>query len=337
MDFNENNDSSSDYQYVEDLEYIEELEYVEDDFCIFDIEAEKIGELTKIMNNFKLRLENFDSEPLDNISELKRNIYLLCEDNRYLIDDSKFLSNLESLIYKDISVYEDKLFMLSEQLVDSEINNKESDIKQKISNNKVINDHERLIYGEKIANERKLLREKANEKSYDYFDNLIKSSKESTYTKELEKENASERNYNKEKSNNKDNSIHYLIKLENQRKELVRLKELENNNFIRNYVPNDVKTQEFSKLENAKKLERDNDNVRNYINSIKEKNYDEDIISSPLCNQINDNNKEPRIKMMEDPLSEFSIKFYNHKNKKRKFRYTTNSRRFFNWCNIYEF
>ncbi len=89
MDFNENNDlssDSSDCQYVDDLEYVEDLECIEtnDDFCLLDIEDKKIDELTKVMNNYKLRLENFSTEPLNNISEVKRNVYLL--------------SNLESLL-----------------------------------------------------------------------------------------------------------------------------------------------------------------------------------------------------------------------------------------------
>lgn len=176
MEFNENNDSSSDCQYVDDFEYVEDLE-ANSNFCILDIENKKIDELTKAMNDYKLRLKNFDTEPLNNISELKRNIYLLCEDNRYLIDDSKFLSNLESSISKDISHYEDKLFILSEQLVDNEI---KKELDKTTSNelyDKTKENHERLIYGEKLAYERKLAREKDIE------------------------------------------NIHYLIKLENERKE----------------------------------------------------------------------------------------------------------------------
>ena len=154
MEFDDNNDESSDGQYVEDIEYIESLE--EEDFYILDIENNKIDELTKTMNDYKLRLENFETEPLENISEIKRNFYLLCEDNRYLIDDLKFLSNLELLIYKEISLYEDKLFMISEQLIDAEIT--KENLEQKIDCRKVNENHERLIYGDKLANERKLLR-----------------------------------------------------------------------------------------------------------------------------------------------------------------------------------
>lgn len=227
MDFNENIDSSSDNQYFEEVdcgecvEYdenlecdenlVENLEYIQDDFCILDIENNKINELTKTMNDCKLRLENFDTEPLNNISELKRNIYLLCEDNRYLIDDSKFLSNLELLIHKDIYRYEDKLFILSEQLVDNEIN---KELTQTISSDKTKENHERLIYGEKLANERKLAREKDIE------------------------------------------NIHYLIKLENERKELALLKE--------------------------------NVGIRNYINSLK----DNDVVIPVSRNQINQINEK---------------------------------------------
>jgi hypothetical protein len=205
MEFDENSDSSSDCQYVDDFEYVEDLEYLEEnsDFCILDIENKKIDELTKTMNNYKLRLERFAIEPLNNISELKRNIYLLCEDNRYLIDDSKFLSNLELLIYKDIFGYEDQLFMLSEQLVDTEINKEISSDKVKenheISYDKTKENHERLIYGEKLANERKLAREKlVKEKDVENIHYLIKLENERkalAYTKQLEIENASERNY----------------------------------------------------------------------------------------------------------------------------------------------
>jgi len=153
-------DSSSDTQYIDDIECIDE--YVEDEIFVLDIEDKKIAELTKTMNNYKLRLSNFASESLYNISDIKRSFYLLCENNRYLIDDSTFLSNLESLISKDILHYEEQLFMLSEQLVDKEIEEENRMTQQKISCDKVKETHERLIYGEKLANERKLLRERAN-------------------------------------------------------------------------------------------------------------------------------------------------------------------------------
>jgi len=50
MDPEEENNLSDDFQYVETLE---------DDFCVSDIENNKIDELTKAMNNFGLRLVNF--------------------------------------------------------------------------------------------------------------------------------------------------------------------------------------------------------------------------------------------------------------------------------------
>jgi len=93
---------------------------LDDDLCVCDFENKEIDKLTKIMNEYKLRLEKFDNEPLHNISDIKRDFYLLCENNRYLIEDSIILNCLESSINKYISEYEDKLFMLSELLVDEE-------------------------------------------------------------------------------------------------------------------------------------------------------------------------------------------------------------------------
>ncbi len=90
--------------------------------------------------------------------------------------------------------------------------NKELNDKQKVTGTNVplVYDktkeyHERLIYGEKLANERKLEREKI--------------------ARESEKDN-----------------LHYLIKLEKER----------------------------TKLQNTKQLEKDNNNVRNYISSLPE-------------------------------------------------------------------
>jgi len=154
MDSEEESSLSDEFQYIENSE---------DDFCVTDIENNKIDELTKMMNNFDLRLINFQNEPLNNISDIRRDFYLLCEDHRYLIDDSKFLSNLESSINKDISFYEDKLFVLSEKLIDDELD--EMDKINKTIINKIVSydntkeHHERLIFGEALANERKIRRE----------------------------------------------------------------------------------------------------------------------------------------------------------------------------------
>jgi len=146
------NNLSDEFQYIETQE---------DDFCVSDIENKLIDELTKMMNNFDLRLSNFQNEPSNNISDVRRDFYLLCENHRYLIDDSKFLSNLELSINKDISYYKDKLFMLSEKLVDDETEaiNK---ITKTISYDETKEHHERLVFGERLANERKIRREKGD-------------------------------------------------------------------------------------------------------------------------------------------------------------------------------
>lgn len=151
MDYEEENYISDGFCLLND-------ENAEEDFCVTDIENKKIDELTKQMNDFDLRLSNFQNEPLNNISDLKRDFYLLCEDHRYLIDDSKFLSNLELSINNDISFYEDKLFMLSEKLIDDEL----EEVDKTISYDKVKEHHEKLIYGERLANERKIRREKGD-------------------------------------------------------------------------------------------------------------------------------------------------------------------------------
>jgi hypothetical protein len=298
FEFDENYDSSSDCQYVDDFGDVEDSVYIEenDDFCILDLEDKKIDELAKTMNNYKLRLENFDAESLYNISELKKNIYLLCEDNRYLIDDSKFLSNLELLISKHISCYEDKLFMLSEQLVDTEINKELASQENSETYDKVKENHERLIYGEKLANERKLAREKlAKEKDVENIHYLIKLEKE----RKLEKENTDIRNY---------------------------INSIKGNNTVTPIICN-----QSEQLENARKLEKENDDVRNYINSLK------DVVSPIFCNKEEKGRKRmiledllPKISQYYEEqnltnikendtketntLSEYSVKFYNNKN-----------------------
>jgi len=158
MHSEDENNLSDEFQYIETLEddfCVSDIEILEDDFCVTDIENKKIDELTKQMNNFYLYLFNFQNEPLNNISDVRRDFYLLCEDHRYLIDDSKFLSSLELSINNDISYYEDKLFTLSEKLVDDEL----EVVDKTISYDKAKEHHERLIYGEKLANERKIRRE----------------------------------------------------------------------------------------------------------------------------------------------------------------------------------
>lgn len=117
------NDSSSDGQYVDDVEYFEDEHNDQNDECyVLDEEEKKIDELTKNMNTIKEQLFKFDGESLENIYLIKANVYLLCENHRYIIDDSKFLENLENIINERINHYEDKLFQLSEKLVDEEEN-----------------------------------------------------------------------------------------------------------------------------------------------------------------------------------------------------------------------
>ena len=262
MDFNANNDSSSDCQYVDDLEYIEE----NDDFCILDLEDKKIDGLTKTMNNYISRLENFAIEPLENISELKRNVYLLCEDNRYLIDDSKFLSNLELLIDKEISHYEDKLFMLSEQLVDTEINKDKDKVKEL---------HERLIYGEELANKRK-----SERLIYGDYDKVKENHERLIYGEELANKRKSERD--KEISNYR-SLTPYGEKLANER----------------------------TKLENAKQLEKDNANVKNFINSLNSLKEQNDIDSI----EIKQNSKINNCSRNDVDKDTISIKFHSNKRK----------------------
>lgn len=102
-------ESSEDFQYLDD-----------DDFCITDIENKKIDKLTKQMNIVKDLLYNFDDNKLNELDKIKRDFYFLCDNNRYLIDDSIFLQKLEIYIYDNIAIYEDKLFKMYEELVDKE-------------------------------------------------------------------------------------------------------------------------------------------------------------------------------------------------------------------------
>jgi len=94
--------SSDDSQYIED--------YLYDDFCVTDIEEQKLDMLTKSMNSFKELLDKFDDTKLNDLNNIKRDFYFLCDNNRYLIDDSRLLQKLEINIYENISIYEDKLF-----------------------------------------------------------------------------------------------------------------------------------------------------------------------------------------------------------------------------------
>lgn len=140
-----NDDSSNDSQYVEDINY-EDIDNLYNIESLMDVEEQKIDLLTKNLYSFKFKLDKFDNEPLENINILRRDFYLLCENNRYLIDDSFFLKNLEINIYEIISYYEDKLFKVYEQLfLEQDYTNLKMDETTKI--------HKRMIYGEKLQKE----------------------------------------------------------------------------------------------------------------------------------------------------------------------------------------
>lgn len=144
-DFNMDDLTDDESQYVEDINYIDidDLDNIE---ISMDVEDQKIDLLTKNFYSFKFRLDKFDNEELENINILRRDFYLLCENNRYLIDDSFFLKNLEVNIYEIISYYEDKLFNEYEQLF---LEQDYTDLKM----TETIKIHERMIYGEKLQKE----------------------------------------------------------------------------------------------------------------------------------------------------------------------------------------
>ena len=134
----EDNDFSSDDQFVEDFDY-----YLnDDDFCLLDIEEKKITKLTKKMNVIKEILDKFDDNKLKTIGDIKKDFYLLCDNNRYLIDDSYFLQKLESNINENISCYENKLFKIYEDLVDKEDLEKYTNLMNKEDKNLLSINHE---------------------------------------------------------------------------------------------------------------------------------------------------------------------------------------------------
>lgn len=104
----------------DDCQYVEDLEYIDDDFCVTDIEEQKIDKLTRDMNVVKELLYKLDDSKLNELDTIKKDFYFLCENNRYLIEDSIFLQRLESNIYETISIHEDKLFKIYQELVDKE-------------------------------------------------------------------------------------------------------------------------------------------------------------------------------------------------------------------------
>jgi len=104
----------------EDFQYVEDLDHFDDDFCVADIEEEKIDQLTKQMNEINKLLSSLNDSKLLDLDNIKRNFLFLCDNNRYLIDDSIFLKRLELNIYDHISSHEDKLFEIYHKLVNEE-------------------------------------------------------------------------------------------------------------------------------------------------------------------------------------------------------------------------
>jgi hypothetical protein len=148
-----NDDSSSDYQYVEDIDNTDIDDNIVNLMDLMDVEEYKIDILIKNLYYFRDRLDKFHNEPLENINTIRKDFYLLCENDRYLIDDSFFIQNLEKTICNNISYYEDKLFKVYEELV---IEQDYIDLKIETSN-KIENErkliHERMIYGDKLQKE----------------------------------------------------------------------------------------------------------------------------------------------------------------------------------------
>ena len=114
-DLQYSDDIDDSFQYVDDIN-----DDINDDFCVMDLETQKIDLLTEKMYDIKKQLNNFDDTKLNNLDNIKRDFYFLCENNRYLIDDSTLLQKLEIYIYENISIYEDKLSKIYEELVDKE-------------------------------------------------------------------------------------------------------------------------------------------------------------------------------------------------------------------------
>ncbi len=146
-----NDDLLENYQYVEDIDNFDDTDI--DRLDLIDTEEQKITSLTKELYQFKDRLKDFSNEELENIDLLKKDFRSLCENNRYLIDDSFFLQNLETSIYESISYYESKLFKMYEELVDDQ-----DFISLKVEQNEKIEKerkliHERMIYGERLHEE----------------------------------------------------------------------------------------------------------------------------------------------------------------------------------------
>lgn len=186
----------------DDCQYVEDLEYIDDDFCVTDIEEQKIDKLTRDMNVVRELLYKLDDSGLNELDTIKKDFYFLCENNRYLIEDSIFLQRLESNIYETISIHEDKLFKIYQELVDKEdeLINKEALQKDKLAYGNIL---EKCGLGDQIVNN-------INNK----------------HKKQLDKKNVTELDMEKDKSNNKNKKHKLQIDME---------KDTSNNDFIFSY------------------------------------------------------------------------------------------------------
>src|SRR5436190_10215336 len=84
-----------------DDEYVDEI--------VIDIEKQKIDMLINNMYIVNEKLISFYNEPLEKINDIRKEFSLLCENNRYLIDNSSFIKNLEINILQNIISYENIL------------------------------------------------------------------------------------------------------------------------------------------------------------------------------------------------------------------------------------
>lgn len=134
--------SSDDYQ---DIDYI-------DGFCVTDIEEQKIDKLTRDMNAIGKLLYQIDDTKLNDVDNIKKDFYFLCDNNRYLIEDSMLLQKLETNIYDIFSIYEDKLFKIYEELIDNE--DKKEELINKVSYEKIFKDYVNLHEKDKSKNEK---------------------------------------------------------------------------------------------------------------------------------------------------------------------------------------
>lgn len=121
LDNSDPDDISSDseeFQCVADID-TDSIES-EDNFIVSDIEDNYIDKCFKFMNTIMILFDTFDNEPLDNIMTVKRNMYVFCEENRYIIDDNIILQDLEKEINEKVTFYENKLHIFEEQCINNE-------------------------------------------------------------------------------------------------------------------------------------------------------------------------------------------------------------------------